>query len=146
MNTSGNFYVDLHTHTTASDGTLSPTDLMRAAKSAGLSGIALTDHDTGNGLKEAAAEAKVLGLRFVPGSESAAASPAPGTLHSLGPFIHPDSPALHRMSTILREARNQRNPRITARLNELGCTITMAQVEAIARENVPEGQPVVIGR
>jgi hypothetical protein len=54
-------YVDLHTHSTASDGTMSPTELMRAAKNAGLAGIALTDHDTGNGLKEAAGDAVCAG-------------------------------------------------------------------------------------
>jgi len=139
-------YVDLHTHSTASDGTLSPTALMQAAKAAGLVGIALTDHDTGNGLKEAAAEAANLGLRFVPGIEISADYPTPGTLHILGHFIDPESPALHKMSTLLLEARNLRNPRIIDRLRELGCSITMEQVEGIAREKVAPGQPVVVGR
>jgi len=139
-------YVDLHTHSTASDGTLSPTDLMRAAKAADLAGIALTDHDTGNGLKEAAAEAARLGIRFVPGIEISADYPSPGQLHILGHFIDPDSPGLPKMSKILLDARNERNPKIIARLNQLGCNITMAQVEAIAREKVPPGTPVVIGR
>jgi predicted metal-dependent phosphoesterase TrpH len=140
-------YIDLHTHSTASDGTLTPTDLMRAAKAAGLSAIALTDHDTGNGLKEAAAEAARLGdLQFVPGIEISADYPAPGTLHILGHFIDPDSPALNRMSTLLLEARNARNPRIVERLNELGCRITMEQVEGIAREKAPPGADIVIGR
>jgi len=71
-------FVDLHTHSTASDGTLAPAALMRAAHAAGLAGIALTDHDTGNGLKEAAAEAAKLGLRFVPGIEISADWPSPG--------------------------------------------------------------------
>lgn len=146
MSTSDDFFVDLHTHSTASDGTLSPTALMRAAKAAGLAGIALTDHDTGNGLKEAAAEAAKLGLRFVPGIEISADYPAPGTLHILGHFIDPQSAALEKMSTILLEARNARNPRIIARLNELGCKVTLEQVEAIARSKVPPGTPVVIGR
>ncbi len=139
-------FVDLHTHSTASDGTLSPTDLMRAAKAAELAGIALTDHDTGNGLKEAAAEAAKLGLRFVPGIEISAEFPHPGTLHILGHFIDPDSPALHKMSTLLLEARNLRNPKIIDRLRELGCNVTMEQVDAIAREKVAAGQPVVVGR
>lgn len=139
-------FVDLHTHSTASDGTLSPTELMRAAAGVGLSGIALTDHDTGNGLKEAAAEAAKLGLRFVPGIEISAEYPSPGTLHILGHFVDVDSPGLAKMSRILLEGRNARNPKIVARLNELGCKITMEQVEAIARERVAAGQPVVIGR
>ncbi len=141
-----NTFVDLHTHSTASDGTFSPTELMRAAKAAGLVGIALTDHDTGNGLQEAAAEAARLGIRFVPGIEISADFPAPGQLHILGHFIEPGSPALHKMSTILLDSRNERNPKIIERLNQLGCNITMAQVEAIAREHVASGKPVVIGR
>jgi predicted metal-dependent phosphoesterase TrpH len=139
-------FVDLHTHSTASDGTLSPTELMRAAANAGLAGIALTDHDTGNGLKEAAAEAAKLGLRFVPGIEISAEYPHPGTLHILGHFVDPDSDGLAKMSRILLEGRNARNPKIVERLNELGCKVTMEQVEGIARERVAPGQPVVIGR
>ncbi|HEY4329387.1 MAG TPA: PHP domain-containing protein [Phycisphaerae bacterium] len=139
-------FVDLHTHSTASDGTLSPAALMRAASDAGLAAIALTDHDTGNGLKDAAAEAARLNLRFVPGIEISADYPNPGTLHILGHFIDPDSPGLANMSRILLEGRNARNPQIVARLNQLGCNISMQQVEAIAKERVPPGIPVVIGR
>ncbi len=139
-------FVDLHTHSTASDGTYSPTKLIRAAKDAGLVGIALTDHDTGNGLKEAAAEAQCVGVRFVPGIEISADYPEPGTLHILGHFIDVDSPALQRMSEILLAARNERNPKIVARLKQLGCSITMAQVEAVARDKVESGKPFVVGR
>jgi 3',5'-nucleoside bisphosphate phosphatase len=139
-------FVDLHTHSTASDGTLSPTQLMRAAAAAGLAGIALTDHDTGNGLTEAAAEAARLGIRFVPGIEISAEYPLPGTLHILGHFVDVHSPGLAHMSSLLLEARNARNPKIIARLSELGCRITMAMVENIARERVPPGRPVVISR
>jgi len=139
-------YVDLHTHSTASDGTLSPTELMRAAAAAGLAGIALTDHDTGNGLKEAGAEAARLGIRFVPGVEISAEYPSPGTLHILGHFVDGESAGLAKMSAILLAGRNARNPKIVARLNELGCGITMEQVEAVARERVAAGRPVVIGR
>jgi predicted metal-dependent phosphoesterase TrpH len=139
-------FVDLHSHSTASDGTLSPTELMRAAAAAELAAIALTDHDTGNGLKEAAAEAARLGIRFVPGIEISAEYPSPGTLHILGHFIDPDSEGLRNMSRILLEGRNARNPKIVARLNELGCKVTMEMIEGIARERVQPGQPVVIGR
>jgi 3',5'-nucleoside bisphosphate phosphatase len=139
-------FVDLHTHSTASDGTLSPTQLMRAAAAAGLAGIALTDHDTGNGLAEAAAEAARLGIRLVPGVEISAEYPHPGTLHILGHFVDAQSPGMARMSALLLEARNARNPKIIARLNELGCRVTMDMVESIARERVAPGRPVVIGR
>ena len=139
-------FVDLHTHSTASDGTLAPAELMRAAAAAGLAGIALTDHDTGNGLQEAAAEARRLGLRFVPGVEISAEYPAPGTLHILGHFVDGESAGMRKMSEILLAGRNARNPKIIARLNELGCRVTMAMVEEIARQRVKEGRPVVIGR
>jgi predicted metal-dependent phosphoesterase TrpH len=139
-------FVDLHTHSTASDGTMAPAELIRAAKGAGLAGIALTDHDTGNGLKEAAAEAVRVGIRFVPGIEISADYPSPGTLHILGHFIDVDSPALGKMSSILLEARNERNPRIIERLNELGCRITLEQALAVAKEKVPAGTAVVLGR
>src|ERR1035437_9579602 len=139
-------FVDLHTHSTASDGTYTPTELMRAAKGCGLAGIALTDHDTGNGLAEAAAEAGRLGVRFVPGIEISADFPAPGTLHILGHFIDAESEGLKKMSTLLLAARDERNPKIVARLNQLGCKITMEDVERVAREKVAAGVPVVIGR
>src|ERR1700748_1556909 len=93
-----NLFVDLHTHSTASDGTFSPTELIRAAKNAGLGGIALTDHDTGNGRAGAAGGAAKVGIRFVPGIEISADYPAPGTLHILGHFIDYRSPALGKMS------------------------------------------------
>ncbi len=139
-------FVDLHTHSTASDGTYTPAELVRAAVNAGLVGLALTDHDTGNGLLEAGAEATRLGLRFVPGIEISADYPSPGTMHILGHFIDPQSDALNDMSRILLEGRNARNPQIIQRLNQLGCSITMAQVEAIARAGVPAGAPIVVGR
>ncbi len=138
--------VDLHTHSTASDGTLTPTQLVQAAVRSGLVGLALTDHDTGNGLIEARAAADANKLRFVPGIEISAEFPQPGTMHILGHFIDPLSPALHDMSRILLEGRNQRNPKIVARLNELGCPITLEQVITIARAGVPQGEPFVVGR
>ena len=124
---------DLHTHSTASDGSLTPTQLMQAAAAVGLGAIALTDHDTGNGLAEAQAEANRLGIKFVPGIEISAEFPLPGTLHILGHFVDADSPGLAEMSRILLEGRNERNPKIIKRLNELGCRITMEQVEQMAR-------------
>ena len=140
-------HVDLHTHSTASDGSLTPTELVHAAQRSGLVGIALTDHDTGGGLVEARIAAEKIGMRFVPGIEISAEAPAPSTLHLLGYFIDPLSPALLEMSRILLDGRNNRNPRIIARLNELGCRISMGQVLEIAhRGRTAPDQPVVVGR
>lgn len=61
--------IDLHTHTTASDGTLTPTELVQLAKNTGLTTLAITDHDSVSGISEASAAAKKLGLQFVPGCE-----------------------------------------------------------------------------
>ncbi len=139
-------YVDLHTHSTASDGTLTPTQLVNSAAGAGLVGLALTDHDSGNGLLEAQAQAAKAGIRFVPGIEISAEYPHPGTMHILGFYIDPVSPALKRMSDILLEGRDNRNPRIIARLNELGCNITLQQARDIARRGSQDGRAIVLGR
>jgi len=128
--------VDLHCHSTASDGTFAPEDVVRLAKRSNLVGLALTDHDTIAGLPAAAAEAKTLGLLFLPGIEISCTYPQPGTMHLLGYGIDPDSPVLRDMTRGLIEARDNRNPRIVARLNELGVAITMADVEAEANGGV----------
>ena len=86
-------YVDLHCHSTASDGTLAPADVVRLARRNGLTAVALTDHDTVAGNAEAAAEAALLKIDFLPGIEISAEVPHPGTLHMLGYGIDPDSPS-----------------------------------------------------
>jgi predicted metal-dependent phosphoesterase TrpH len=125
-----NPYIDLHCHSTASDGSLSPREVVRLGHSAGLSAMSLTDHDTVAGLPEAADEAAKLGIDFVTGIEISAEYPAPGTLHILGYGIDPQSPVLREMTQKLVEGRDNRNPRIIARLQELGVAITMEEVEA----------------
>lgn len=131
-------YCDLHTHSTASDGTDAPGDLPRLAKQAGLSAVALTDHDTTAGLGEFVAAAKKAKVKAVPGIELSAdpsvlhAEPDKverlGTLHILGYFINPESPHLAEIEARLREARAQRNPEMIARLNELGMNIDYEEV------------------
>jgi predicted metal-dependent phosphoesterase TrpH len=87
-------FVDLHCHSTASDGTLPPRAVVRLAKQCHLSGLALTDHDTIAGVAEAADEAQKLDITFLPGIESSCTYPFPGTMHLLGYGIDPDSPVL----------------------------------------------------
>ncbi len=129
-------YVDLHCHSTASDGTLSPKEVVQLARKSGLTGLALTDHDTVGGVAEAAAEAAALGLAFLPGIEISAEFPAPGTLHILGYGVDPESPALVAMTAELIAGRDNRNPQIVAKLNELGVAVTMAEWEAEANGGV----------
>lgn len=132
-------YVDLHCHSTASDGTLAPSEVVALAVRNGLSALALTDHDTIGGISEAAEAACNAGLDFLPGIEISCDVTKPATMHLLGYGVDPLSPVLLEMTTKLVEGRNDRNPRIIRRLNELGVKITMAEVEA-------EAGGVVIGR
>src|SRR4051812_9559010 len=130
-------FVDLHSHSTASDGTFAPADVVRLAHEAGLIGMALTDHDTIAGLAEAAAEAGRRGMSFVPGIEISAVPPIEnGTLHILGYGIDPANAVLTEMARQLIEARDNRNPRIIARLRELGIDISMDEALAQARGGV----------
>ena len=125
-------YVDLHSHSTASDGTLAPAEVVRLARSNGLTGLALTDHDTIGGVEEAAAAAGAAGITFLPGIEISAEYPHPGTLHILGYGVNPASPTLRDMTTQLLAGRDNRNPKIIHRLQELGAAISMEEVEAEA--------------
>jgi predicted metal-dependent phosphoesterase TrpH len=125
-------YVDLHTHSTASDGTYAPADLVDLAAQNGLSAIALTDHDTIAGVAEAADRAKVVGIDFLPGIEISAEFPAPGTLHILGYGVDPHSPILASLTDTLIAGRDNRNPKIIEKLNAMGLSITMEEVQTAA--------------
>src|SRR5881397_36687 len=113
-------FVDLHCHSTASDGTLTPSEVVRLAKESELVGLALTDHDTIAGIAEAAAQAKRLGIDFLPAIEISCMYGPPGTMHLLGYGVDPDSPILRDLAAQLIAARDARNPKIVAKLNELG--------------------------
>ena len=123
--------IDLHTHSTASDGKLSPAELMRHAKALGIEVIALTDHDTLSGLEEAAEEATRIGVEFIPGVEISAEN-NPGTLHMLGYFIDPSNTQLVQTLAWLRGGRDDRNHLILSKLAELGCPLDWDEVEALA--------------
>jgi len=123
--------IDLHTHSTASDGRLSPAALVSYAHEKGLEALALTDHDTVEGLAEALAAGQQLGLEVLPGIEISADWPE-STLHILGYFIdYHDGQLLERLR-ILQDARNRRNPEIIRKLCSLGCDITLEEVMAEA--------------
>jgi len=128
-------FVDLHCHSTASDGTLAPAAVVQLAKQLGLSGLALTDHDTVGGIAQARDEAKKLGVDFIAGIEISAEFPHPGTLHILGYGVDPESAVLKEMTGKLIEGRDTRNPKIIHRLQELGVAITMEEVEKEAAQH-----------
>ena len=125
-------FVDLHTHSTASDGSLSPEELVALADRERLAAVALTDHDTIDGLAAARAAARRYPrLQFVTGIEVSAQPPS-GTLHILGLGIDEKSRPLLELAEFLRAARTRRNPEIVARCRQLGLNIHMDDVLAAA--------------
>jgi 3',5'-nucleoside bisphosphate phosphatase len=115
--------IDLHTHTTFSDGTSTPTELLEEAAELGLSAIAVTDHDTVDGLPEALAAGERLGVRVVPGVEINCEHEQV-TLDVLGYFLAgAPNEELEQELAELRHYRDQRNARILVRLAELGYPI-----------------------
>jgi 3',5'-nucleoside bisphosphate phosphatase len=123
--------VDLHVHSSASDGSLSPREVVAAAKARGLRAIALTDHDTTDGLDEALDAGAAVGLEVIPGIEISA-DHEPGSMHILGLFIDHHYPPLDSQLQVLKQARADRNPQIIAKLRKLGLNLTMADVVAVA--------------
>lgn len=122
-------FTDLHSHSTASDGTLAPAAVARLAKESGLSAWALTDHDTVAGVAEAAAASETFGIDFLGGIEISAEYRHPGILHILGYGIDPHSAVLADMTRQLIAGRDNRNPKIVRKLQQLDVAITMQEVE-----------------
>lgn len=120
-------YVDLHIHTTASDGVMTPSAIVRYAKDKGLQAIAITDHDTIEGLEEALAEGRRIGLEVIPGIEISAEH-SPGSMHLLGFFIDIHHPPLNEKLGDLQRARAERNPKMVEKLNRLGIDVTYEEV------------------
>lgn len=125
--------VDLHLHSTYSDGTVEPADLVSMAVEAGLSTLALTDHDGLEGVAEARAAAAGH-IRFIPGVELSVDWPGPG-LHLLAWWIEPGSPLDEELEDV-RTSRAERNLAMIAALNELGHPVTLEQVMRISAKGV----------
>jgi hypothetical protein len=119
-------HVDLHAHSTASDGSQSPEAAVRAAHKAGVAALALTDHDTLAGIAEAQETADAVGLRLVPGVELSVHQGAQ-EVHLLGLHIR-DVGALQDELELYRDLRRARAASIVARLNRLGIAVTMDEV------------------
>jgi 3',5'-nucleoside bisphosphate phosphatase len=120
---------DLHLHTTASDGRLSPRELVRAAKSSGLKAFAITDHDTVEGIPEGLEEAEALDLELVPGVELSA-NFGSASVHVLGLFIEFREPSLERFFAEARDRRVDRIHQTTNKLSKLGISISAESVLA----------------
>ena len=125
---------DLHSHSTASDGTSTPAEVMRRARAAGLDVIALTDHDTVAGHDEARA-ALPPGLTLVPGMELSCRLDG-HSVHLLGYLFDPADPELAAETARIRESRVRRAEAMVERLAELGVPVTWEQVRAIAGDGV----------
>lgn len=136
--------IDLHAHTTASDGTFSPTALVSHAANIGLQAIALTDHDTFGGWAEALKAGEQLGVEFVPGIElSVQTVPVSGDgekFHLLGYYFEPESELGRELAELQRERAN-RNVRIIEKLNGMNYSVTMERVREIAGPAAQIGRP-----
>ena len=122
----GTAFVDLHTHSTASDGTLPPEQVIEAAAACGLSALALTDHDTIDGVERARAAGEKAGIRVIPGVELSAFE-GEHEVHLLALHLT-QLDALQRRLTELRTLRHSRAEKIVEKLNSLGVSVTMDEV------------------
>ncbi|WP_339816699.1 PHP domain-containing protein [Paenibacillus sp. FSL R7-0216] len=120
---------DLHTHTQASDGMNQPAENVRLAKEKGLTGLAITDHDTVAGIAEALLAGKELGLDVVPGIEISTRV-GEKDIHVLGYFVDPEDNRFKERLARLRLVREERNGLIIAKLEQLGLSITLEEVKA----------------
>lgn len=120
--------IDLHTHSTASDGSLTPAKLVYEAKRLGLQAIALADHDTAAGLPEAMDAGQAAGLEVIPGVEISAEF-APGTMHILGLWAPPESIQLAQLLDYQERQRRRRIPLMVQQLNDLGMELTVEEVQ-----------------
>ncbi len=127
-------YIDLHTHSLNSDGTMTPSEVVAAAKAADLAAIALSDHDTVAGVKEAMAAGEALGVEVVPAIELSARSET--ETHILGYFIDPDSPALLEKTEYIKKVRILRQENVCRNLQALGFDVTMEEIREIAGSDV----------
>ena len=124
-------FVDLHLHTTASDGAFSPAQIVQMALEAGLRAVAITDHDTMDGVEEAVAAAAGTGLTVIPGVEISSDLPQ-GEAHILGYYLGAQNPDLVQLLATLRKARWDRAQRMVEKLGVLGMPVSWDRVAAIA--------------
>ena len=136
--------IDLHLHTTASDGRLTPAELVARASAAGLTTISVTDHDTVAAIGEAGAAAAAAGIRVIPGIEITAVD-RERDVHILGYFFDPDNAGLAAFLVAQRALRVERMREIAARLVALGLHVDVENVllSAAARPGSSVGRPQV---
>jgi 3',5'-nucleoside bisphosphate phosphatase len=133
--------IDLHVHTNMSDGSLSPAEVVRLSAQKGLQAIAITDHDTVEGISEAQAEGLKSGVEVISGVEMSVEW-NPGIVHILGFFIRHDDENLLESLAYLAQGRQDRIPRIVSKLNDCGVHISVEEVALESGGGVP-GRPHV---
>ncbi len=134
--------IDLHTHTTASDGTLSPGALIDLAAAKGLRAVAITDHDTVAGIPAALARGKQQGVIVIPGMELGARLDGPRQMHLLGYYIDYQQPYLLERLAWLKARRRERAEQIVKRLQAVGVRVSAGRVLELAG-NGSVGRPHV---
>ena len=125
--------LDLHLHSTVSDGRLRPADVVRLAHERGVRVMALTDHDSTDGVAEAQQAGAQLGIRVIPGIELSTDLPG-ASIHILGLFLHHADPTFQQTVHRFREARLERAQQMVDRLSQLGAPISLERVFEIAGE------------
>ena len=124
---------DLHTHSNASDGALTPTALVRAAAEFGLAAVAITDHDTMEGVEEALAAGSEIGIEVIPGIEISTLGPGNVEVHMLGYYLDHRYQALSELLKLLRESRLDRGRKMVEALNNVGVMVSLDRLMEIAQ-------------
>ena len=128
--------IDLHSHSTVSDGTDSPAELVRRMAAAGLNAFALTDHDALMGLPEARAEAKRRGLELISGAEISSAYGDQDDIHILALFVDETNASFNAALATRQEARRMRGQRMAVKIVEAGFPIDLESIRADVGEGV----------
>jgi 3',5'-nucleoside bisphosphate phosphatase len=123
--------IDLHLHTTHSDGSLRPSEVLALAKAAYVSALAITDHDITTGIPEAMAVGQELGIEVIPGVEISSFD-GKSELHILGYCLNWEGEGFNRRLATLRASRHRRNPLIIERLRAAGLDVTYEEVKTLA--------------
>ncbi|WP_130012958.1 PHP domain-containing protein [Serinicoccus sediminis] len=132
--------IDLHVHSTHSDGTQTPADVVGRARRAGLDVVALTDHDAVSGWQEADRAGQEQGVAVVPGLEMSC-SAAGASVHLLGYFVDPDHADLRAELDRVRDSRDGRLRRMVERLASAGFSVSWEEVQAEAAAGASLGRP-----
>ena len=127
--------VDLHAHTTASDGSYTPTELVRYAKEKGLSAIAITDHDTIAGVEEASIEGRKLGIRVIPGAELSTRMDD-CDVHMTSLFINCKNKQLIKRLDDMAASRQERNYKMVDKLHDAGFQIDRSDLDALGEGKI----------